>query len=27
VLAVTTFRDEAQAIEIANDTLYPAGWP
>jgi aldehyde dehydrogenase len=25
VLAVTTFRDEAQAIEIANDTLYGLG--
>jgi aldehyde dehydrogenase len=25
VLAVTTFRDEAEAIEIANDTLYGLG--
>ena len=25
VLAVTTFRDEADAIEIANDTLYGLG--
>ena len=25
VLAVTTFKDEAEAIEIANDTLYGLG--
>jgi aldehyde dehydrogenase len=25
VLAVTTFRDEAEALEIANDTLYGLG--
>ena len=25
VLAVTTFKDEAQALEIANDTLYGLG--